>query len=374
MAEARDFRADALRQLGLEPRAVHQVRAGFQRLRGLVRPQTSAPAHPTQADEALLRCVLAAFVDRLAQRIDGNKLLLAGGKLAELSRESVLQRAPLMVAVSASERVEHARRGRVLVRLASRVDEAWLFEDYIERLQDSDTLEYNPKSERVERVRRIRAGRITLDETRSAAQPGPEAAELLLRAALAKGVHNFDEQGELEQLLVRLQVLREHCPELRLGEATEISPERVLAQACQGMTSLAELKSHGLSSAVWALLPPGALGELEQRVPLTLTLASGRRLKIHYVPGKDPYVASRLQDFFSTSATPAICQGRLPLQVHLLAPNQRAVQVTRDLASFWERHYPALRKQLMRRYPKHSWPEDGRSAAPPAPRLRRPPR
>jgi ATP-dependent helicase HrpB len=51
--------------------------------------------------------------------------------------------------------------------------------------------------------------------------------------------------------------------------------------------------------------------------------------------------------------------------LHLLAPNQRAVQVTTDLEGFWERHYPSIRRELMRRYPRHSWPEDGRSAAPP---------
>jgi ATP-dependent helicase HrpB len=56
------------------------------------------------------------------------------------------------------------------------------------------------------------------------------------------------------------------------------------------------------------------------------------------------------------------------LVLHLLAPNQRAVQVTRDLAGFWQRHYPELRRQLMRRYPKHAWPEDPLTAQPPAPK------
>ena len=62
--------------------------------------------------------------------------------------------------------------------------------------------------------------------------------------------------------------------------------------------------------------------------------------------------------------------GRAPLVLHLLAPNQRAVQVTTDLAGFWDRHYPAIRRELMRRYPRHSWPEDPRTAQPPAPRRR----
>jgi ATP-dependent helicase HrpB len=66
------------------------------------------------------------------------------------------------------------------------------------------------------------------------------------------------------------------------------------------------------------------------------------------------------------SAGPAICRGRVPLTLHLLAPNYRAVQVTSDLAGFWQKHYPAIRRELGRRYPRHAWPEDGATATPPA--------
>jgi ATP-dependent helicase HrpB len=76
-------------------------------------------------------------------------------------------------------------------------------------------------------------------------------------------------------------------------------------------------------------------------------------------------VASRLQDFFGLREGPRVADGRVPLVLHLLAPNQRAVQVTTDLAGFWERHYPAIRRELMRRYPRHPWPEDPTTAAPP---------
>ena len=40
---------------------------------------------------------------------------------------------------------------------------------------------------------------------------------------------------------------------------------------------------------------------------------------------------------------------------------------TTDLAGFGARHYPVIRKELMRRYPRHSWPEDPTQ---PAPRMR----
>jgi ATP-dependent helicase HrpB len=85
---------------------------------------------------------------------------------------------------------------------------------------------------------------------------------------------------------------------------------------------------------------------------------------------RPPWIESRLQDFFGMRDGPRLAGGRVPLVLHLLAPNQRAVQVTSDLSGFWERHYPALRRELMRRYPRHAWPEDPLRAQPAAPRGR----
>ena len=91
---------------------------------------------------------------------------------------------------------------------------------------------------------------------------------------------------------------------------------------------------------------------------------------MHYERDRPPWIESRLQDFFGMQAGPAVCSGRVPLVLHLLAPNGRAVQVTRDLAGFWRQHYPAIRRELSRRYPRHAWPEDGGTARPPEPRKR----
>lgn len=78
-------------------------------------------------------------------------------------------------------------------------------------------------------------------------------------------------------------------------------------------------------------------------------------MKVHYEAGKPPWIASRLQDFFGMRETPKIAG--VPVAAHLLAPNQSPVQVTSDLAGFWERLYPQVRNSLSRRYPKHAWPE-----------------
>jgi ATP-dependent helicase HrpB len=127
-------------------------------------------------------------------------------------------------------------------------------------------------------------------------------------------------------------------------------------ELCSGLRSFAELKKA--ASGLISLLEQKAGGrQLNELAPARIRLQHGRQTQVHYELGKPPWIASRLQDFFGMHETPRIGPRRTPVVVHLLAPNQRPVQTTTDLAGFWERLYPELRRQLMRRYPKHSWPE-----------------
>ena len=97
---------------------------------------------------------------------------------------------------------------------------------------------------------------------------------------------------------------------------------------------------------------------LNRACPDTITLLAGRKLKVQYVGEEEPWVASLIQDFFGQSQTPALCYGRYPLVLKLLAPSQRPTQITRDLKNFWLGSYHEVKKELQRRYPKRAWPDD----------------
>jgi ATP-dependent helicase HrpB len=103
---------------------------------------------------------------------------------------------------------------------------------------------------------------------------------------------------------------------------------------------------------------------LDELAPTHCTVPTGSRVRIDYDDAGGPSVSVRLQEVFGLAATPRIGGGTVPLVFKLLSPAMRPVQVTRDLASFWQNAYAEVRKDLRGRYPKHHWPEDPLTAAP----------
>ncbi len=192
---------------------------------------------------------------------------------------------------------------------------------------------------------------------------------MLAEAALARGIERLPGGDAIPDLLRRIAFAQKAAPEAPLPALGADAVADLVRLACVGRNSFAELGTPGadLGAAVLAALPHEARRALDMLAPERVTLAGGRTVPIHYDDAAPPWIESRLQDFFGTREAPAIGAGRVPLTVHLLAPNGRAVQVTRDLAGFWTEHYPALRRELGRRYPRHAWPEDGATARPPAP-------
>ncbi len=340
---------------GNAARRIEQARAQLVRLAPAEGPRKSS------RDEAILVAVLAGFPDRVARRrAPGSaEVLLAAGGAAQLSPASAVRDAQLLVAVDAEER-RSAGRSRALVRLASAIEPEWLLDLYPEALREETELVWEESRERVEVVSRLRYDELALTESRRPPREdeAPQAARILLEHATS--VPDPEEAAALKE---RSRLVALHCPEAGIAALTDAEIRAALEQAAAGLTSLKELREAHLP-----LLPPQTLAVLEKLAPGHVALPGGRRLAVEYVPNQPPAIRSRLQDFFGLARGPAICNGRLPLTLHLLSPNGRAQQVTQDLAGFWERHYPAIRRELMRKYPRHPWPENGATASPPPPK------
>jgi ATP-dependent helicase HrpB len=313
----------------------------FEQIRRLVRPPKSEKSAP----HALALSILSAFPDRVARRRKHNQALLASGGSAMLACET---RDEFLVALDIEDRSEHSLP---LVRLFVAIEPDWLVDLFPERVSERAGVEWNRTAERVDAVSALLYENLTIQETRSGAPDLELAAALLAEHALDAGIERFVDREELEQCLARIAFAAEH---------TAIAPldvDAAFRELCRGLKSFADLKSAGAA----------LLSNLEQRVgakllneiaPVRIKLPGGRQTKVNYESGKPPWIASRLQDFFGMRETPRVANGTVPVVVHLLAPNQRPVQTTTDLAGFWQRLYPQVRRELSRRYPRHKWPEN----------------
>jgi ATP-dependent helicase HrpB len=303
-----------------------QTRRIFDQLRNRIAGRDARNA----GDAAILQSILAAFPDRVARhrrgRSNDDELLLSAGGSARFPN----CRWEFLVAVDIEERREH---GMPLVRLAAPIEPEWLLERATERI----SLEWNRAAERVEQITALVYDQLVIEETRAPATPSEEASRLLAQKALEAGIGRFADRDAVEQVRSRAAFA-----------GVPIDADAVLVAQCHGRTSFAEIEAADLLGAI---RPARA----SQAAPERIKLPGGREVKVHYEPGKPPWIESRLQDFFGMRESP--CIGGTPVVVHLLAPNQRPVQVTSDLAGFWERLYPQVRKELARRYPKHRWPE-----------------
>jgi len=359
------FDAAELARLGLDARAVESVSRHSRHLAQIIGARSHQKRRAGDTDEAVGIALLAAFPDRVARlrRKGAPELLLATGGSARLSDSSVVREAPLLVALDIEERT--GRRGSlqteaVVVRLASALEPEWLAALFPDRLIEERELQWNEAAGRADEITRTLYGRLALEERTRPAPLSASTAEMLLQAALRRDLRDFADAGDCAVLQARLELIFRHFPKIAGGRGSHIiEAESAARAACAQKRSLDELKSVSLKEVILAGMDARLRSRLEREAPERVELPGGRRLKVHYEPGKPPWIEARLQEFFGMAKTPAICAGRLPLTVRLLAPNMRPVQVTQDLASFWKVHYPELRRRLQRRHPKHAWPESG---------------
>ena len=347
-AEASGFSAHALRAIGLDARAVQTVNAAKRELTRKCRAKRDAPSSPAAADEALARALLLAFPDRFAkrQKKGSPRLAIAAGISGTLSERSVVRDAPFMLAVDADD-----SRG-VVVRLASAVDPSYVLDAFVGDVVEERELTWNAERSRVEATTRLLYDGIAFDETVEAKPSGPDVSATLARAAMTAGLGRFGPEGELDALLARARYAEAHGLSVKVPDDDALL--RIVEAACDGKRSFRELEDVGLVGWIHAAIEGGE--RLPSLCPSTIGLPSGRKVAVHYEVGKPPWLESYLQDFFGLSESPRVLGE--PVVLHLLAPNKRAVQITRDLPSFFRTHYPPLRKELGRRYPKHAWPED----------------
>ena len=376
ISEERPDSEDLLEELG-KYRPEAEAKRLEEKLRALLGPKPGSHSPKEKETHTILaKSVLSAFPDRVARVRPGEstgsrnlggrrkELLLSGGGSAVAPDSALTRSHEYFVVVEAQEmtqgvqgRTGEGARAQVKARSLCPIEEDWLLDLFPDHLVEEQKCQWDSRAQRVEGFKRLKYDELVLEEKPLAPSDlGPETRDLLFKEALAAGPSAYCDPEELSGFLNRVRLVSQKTP--GFPELSEVDVKETLKNLCEGCRSLADLRSAGLVAALKGRLSPKEAALLEKWAPAQMSLPGGRRLVIRYEEGKPPWAESRIQDFFGMKDGPKLAGGETALVLHLLSPAQRPVQVTSDLAGFWKNHYPQIRKELSRRYPKHKWPEN----------------
>lgn len=300
--------------------------------------------------------IATAYPERVAKAIDfcGNFRLARGDNARVDMSDSLAAAEWLAVAVM---NASPGRAGRIFVAAPLRPDDV----SDIVRVRDNVT--WDGKNGTIVAMRESRIGSLLVNSRPLSGDIRDRAVEVICAAAEKEGLSMFDFSDAVANLQRRVSLVASWHPELDLPD---LGTEAVLKRADEWLplyigkaTTAAELKKIDMRAVLWGLLDYTAQAAVERIAPTHLTVPTGSRVHIEYRQGADrPVVRVRLQECFGLTDTPRVDDGRVPVLMDLLSPGYKSVQLTSDLRSFWENAYFDVRKELRRRYPKHSWPDN----------------
>jgi len=310
------------------------------------------------SDETFKRSLLAAYPDRLARRRrpGDDRGIMVGGRGVKIEPRSTCRGGELFLCLDVDSGGTEAR-----VRMASSIDESWLDPC---RIQAVDEPFFHPTLNAVVARRRRYFEDLMLNESPIACEPTPATAELLADHAF-RNLSNLFPSGDTEasRFIDRVRFLTATLAPPDLMPLDEAAVKAVLLELCQSRTSIAELRTAPWNDHLRGRYDYQQLQWIDRHAPTKIKVPSGNSITIHYADGKRPWMEVKIQELFGWKETPRVAAGKIPIQLHLLGPNQRPQQITEDLENFWKETYTIVRKELKRRYPRHHWPDDPTTAS-----------
>jgi ATP-dependent helicase HrpB len=356
-AEHKKFHHGACQDMGIHANGARQVGDLFRNFLRIAQKEGLDTKHPNPDYEAVCKCILAGFSDNLAVRRGKGTLrcALVHGRSADLSKESVVQEAMILIAGEIRNVQKASGKTQTFIGQATAVEEAWLRELFPDDFEEGSVTRYDEANKRVvaETVRRFRD--LDLDRKTGGEVNQDAAARILAEEVLAGRLPLPAWNADVEKWIARVNCLSTWQPGWEIPAIGDDDRIMLLEQICLGCISKKDLKTRDVWPALKGWLNPGQRVMVDAEAPERIKLPNGRNAKIKYAEGFAPELAATIQDLYDLQETPRIAGGSVLLRISILAPNRRPVQVTEDMASFWRDRYPAVRKELQPKYYKHEW-------------------
>jgi ATP-dependent helicase HrpB len=300
------------------------------------------------------RLIALAYPERIAQQRPGTRerYRLASGRGVKLPPQDVLSNDPWLAVAHLDAGSDEGR-----IFLAAPIDPRDV------QPESRDVIAWDARTGTLIAQREQRIGELVLDSKPLANIPEETRVKALCEAVRREGLEVLPWTDHTRQIQARAASLRVWRPDEDFPDLSDVALtetlEEWLAPYLSGIRRRDDFVRLDLETTLKSVLTYRQSQRLETLAPAKMHVPSGSNIKLEYAPdGGTPVLAVRLQEVFGLLVTPTINEGRTRVLLHLLSPAYRPVQVTQDLRSFWQNTYPNVRKELGRRYPKHSWPED----------------
>ena len=328
------------------------------------RLRCSEPPPAATAAHTLGDLLAHAFPDRIAKQHpqDPKRYQLANGRMAKLFDDSAVYGEPWLVA----SELRFEAKDALLLRAAP-VDEAYLRDAFAAHFREADEVRWDAGRRALASERIARFDGMVLSSKPAGRVDPALAARALTDAVRDLGLSALPWSESLAQWRVRVQCLRMWRPELGMPDMSDpaliASLDQWLLPAFAGKTRLDALDHAALADALKSTVDWNLRQRVDALAPTRIDVPSGMQRAIAYAlddhgEPASPVLAVKLQELFGLAQTPRIAEGRIALTIHLLSPGGRPLQVTQDLAGFWGRTYPEVKKEMKGRYPRHPWPDD----------------
>ncbi|TOD65997.1 ATP-dependent helicase HrpB [Vibrio parahaemolyticus] len=314
-----------------------------------------------EVDEDALPLVLSlAFPDRIAQQRANQfgRFALANGHGAECRPDDMLGGCEYLVAIDLMR--SHSNSSQI--HLACELDVNILQTTFDSLFSTEEVVDWDEKKGRLVAEKQRKLGQLVIERV-SLPNPGKEKmTQALLTYVRRQGLSSLNWTPAAESLLERIRCAVDWLPEQAwpmFDEASLLdSLDEWLEPYMTSVASVKDLRKINLVEALNARLGWPLNQHLDEWLPEHYQLPTGTKKRIRYQHGHEPVLSVRMQEVFGESTSPTVAIGRKRLVLELLSPAQRPLQVTSDLAAFWNGSYKDVQKEMKGRYPKHVWPDD----------------
>lgn len=317
--------------------------------------------------EILKKILLEAFPDRVCQKRnqESNSYTLCNGQGLTIDDNSLLKSSKYILSLKQDTKLRKSTSdGKIF--LACSIEEDWLLQS--PNTKKSREIFFSPKTNKVCVREKLKYGCLILKEQESKLKD--EEFEIAFDCFCNAVLEDINKAfaldlSENKNFLGRLKALKSTSFGKDYPNIDEEWIKNTLASIITiDNLSFDWLKKEGFSSIYLNQLTWKQRENFDKLVPERFKVPTGSNIKIDYTKNEQPILPVKIQEMFGQAKTPSICQGEIKLVIHLLSPASRPMQITTDLASFWQNGYKLIVGELKGRYPKHFWPDDPANSLP----------